>query len=124
MLAVLLLISLFTISGGLTSGSVTRQEFSTGKLAGHTGKSYKPQVFYRSFLQQLRTADFRQIFLSSSKNLILLLKSRMVQIEYNTNLVVVLLLTQLPAGCLFIHHLHHYPRRKAAAFSSVIKQNA
>lgn len=114
MLVVLLLISLFIISGSSACSAITASKVTTGKLAGHTSESHNNRVFYRSFLQKIRTVNFQRIFLSCSNTLLLFLKDRLIQIQINTNLIIVLHI--LPIGCFLIRRVINYTPEKAQYF--------
>ncbi|MGY0040995.1 hypothetical protein [Pedobacter sp. NJ-S-72] len=109
-LVVLLFISLFTISGGLGHSPITDQKTTTSKLAGKTDAVRRTQIFYKSFIQKIRAVNFLHIFLSCSNNLLLLIKSMLVQIQFSLSLMRMLVI--LPIGYLFVRTTLNYNRRR------------
>lgn len=115
MLVVLMLISVFIISGRSGRSPITISKVTTSKLAGqHTRAIRSNVVFYRSFIQKIRTVNFQRIFLSCSNSLLLFLKDRLIQIQINTNLIV--LLHILPIGCFLVRRVINYTPEQAEPF--------
>jgi len=109
-LVVLLFVSLFTISGGAGPRPVTGQKITTSKLAGNFNAVHGTQIFYKSFIQKIRIASFQRALLSSSNSLLLLIKSRLIQIQFSLNLMRMLLI--LPIGYLFVSTTLCYTQEK------------
>ena len=113
-LVVLLLISVFIISGRSGRSPVAISKFTTSKLAGQTSAIRRKQVFYRNFIQKIRIVNFRHIFLSCSSNLLLIIKDRLIRIQAGTNLITVLHI--LPIGCFLVRRVINYTPEQAESF--------
>lgn len=114
MLVVLMLISVFIISGRSARSPITISKVTTSKLAGHTHAIRSHQIFYRSFIQKIRSVNFQRIFLSCSNSLLLFLKDRLIQIQISTNLIIVLHI--LPIGCFLVRRVINYTSERTESF--------
>jgi hypothetical protein len=118
-LVVLLFVSLFTISGGLGRSPITRQKITTSKLSDNTNAVRSTQIFYRSFIQKIRAVNFQHIFLSCTNSILLLIKGRLVQIQFSLSLMRMLII--LPIGYLFVRTTLSYTQEKAKPLMSSIR---
>lgn len=114
MLVVLVLISVLIISGRSGRSPITASKFTTDKLAGHTHAIRSNRIFYQSFIQKMRVVSFQRIFLSCSNGLLLFLKDRLIQIQRNTNLLLVLHI--LPIRCFLIRRVIDYTPERTGYF--------
>lgn len=114
MLVVLVLISVFIISGRSGRSPIAISKFTTIKLAVQTSAIRSNQIFYRSFIQKIRTVNFQRIFLSCSNSLLLIIKDRLIRIQAGTNLIIVLHI--LPIGCFLVRRVIDYTPEQAESF--------
>lgn len=114
MLVVLMLISVFIISSRSGRSPIAISKFTTSKLAGQTSAVRSNHIFYRSFIQKIRTVNFQRIFLSCSGSLLLIIKDRLIRIQAGTNLISVLHI--LPIGCFLVRRVIDYTPEQAESF--------
>lgn len=91
----LVLISLFTVSGGITPSVINREKVLTTGSAVNYQSVYRTRIFYRSFLQHAQGDLLQYIYLPFSFNLFVSAKDTLVQTQFQIRQYLGLLINRL-----------------------------